>query len=234
MIYVSSDWHGCAIDTVKELFQKAGFSGYDYCFVLGDVIDRGEHGIELLQWLMMQDNIELLRGNHEEMMLANKFLFDEINNETIEKLNGAKLDAARIWLFNGAKPTIDSLKKLETVEREYIYEYISDTPLYEHIEINDKSYILTHSGLMNFDPQKKLTDYSSTELLWNRPKENCIYYQDRITVFGHTPTIRFGSKYKGKVMKTETWIDIDTGAVLGGTPMLLRLDDMREFYYGGS
>ena len=50
-----------------------------------------------------------------------------------------------------------------------------------------------------------------------------------ITVFGHTPTICFGEEYKGKIIKTKTWIDIDVGASVGFEPVLLRLDDMEEF-----
>jgi hypothetical protein len=30
--------------------------------------------------------------------------------------------------------------------------------------------------------------------------------------------------------RTETWIDVDTGAAAGGAPMVLRLDDLKAFY----
>jgi hypothetical protein len=50
-----------------------------------------------------------------------------------------------------------------------------------------------------------------------------------MTILGHTPTgYRFGEK--GKVFRTDTWIDIDTGAAGGGSPMLLRLEDLKAFY----
>jgi hypothetical protein len=32
------------------------------------------------------------------------------------------------------------------------------------------------------------------------------------------------------MLQTDTWINIDTGAGSGMAPMLLRLDDMQEFY----
>jgi hypothetical protein len=35
---------------------------------------------------------------------------------------------------------------------------------------------------------------------------------------------------KGKMFRSDTWIDIDTGASGGGSPMLLRLDDLKAFY----
>ena len=33
----------------------------------------------------------------------------------------------------------------------------------------------------------------------------------------------------GRILRTETWIDIDTGASGGGKPMLLRLDALRQY-----
>ena len=56
------------------------------------------------------------------------------------------------------------------------------------------------------------------------------YFDDIITVFGHTPTMNYGEQYRNKIIKTKTWIDIDMGAADGKTePVLLRLDDMKEF-----
>ena len=53
-----------------------------------------------------------------------------------------------------------------------------------------------------------------------------------MTVFGHTPTIAYGKEYEGKIIKTDTWINIDQGAGSGFEPVLLRLDDMKEFRLG--
>ena len=52
---------------------------------------------------------------------------------------------------------------------------------------------------------------------------------DRLVILGHTPTQYLGGE-KGKMFVTDTWVDIDTGAAGGGSPMLLRLDDMCPFY----
>lgn len=230
MIYVTSDWHGYPIEKIKEMFSKVGFSDKDYCFVLGDVIDRGEDGIKLLKWLMSQPNIELILGNHEAMMLSCSFLFDKITEENISRLTGEKRQLFSAWEANGARPTINSLYLNRPKENEYIVEYLLDAPLYETVSVNGKDFILTHSGLGSFNKNKKLTEYSDDDFLWNRPKITDRYYDDIITVFGHTPTIGYGEKYEGKAVVTDTWIDIDTGALLGLSPMLLRLDDLKEFY----
>ena len=82
MIYVTSDLHGIALSQLQLLLQNANFSPEDTLFVLGDSIDRGEHGLELLLWMMEQYNIIHLLGNHEEMLLsASGFLLTTIEED---------------------------------------------------------------------------------------------------------------------------------------------------------
>ena len=81
MNYAISDIHGYPLDKFLQLLNKAGFGNDDYLFILGDVIDRnGDGGVEMLQWIMLQPNVELLLGNHEDMLLKCAFLFDEITD----------------------------------------------------------------------------------------------------------------------------------------------------------
>ena len=87
MIYVMSDLHGYCLDRIKSTLERIGFSDSDYCYVLGDVIDRGFEGVKILRWLMTQPNITLLLGNHEAMMLSCSFLFDEITDEVLKYIN---------------------------------------------------------------------------------------------------------------------------------------------------
>lgn len=68
------------------------------------------------------------------------------------------------------------------------------------------------------------------DLLWARPSLQDEYFDDILTIFGHTPTMYYGEMYTGKILKTRTWINIDVGAGSGQPPVLLRLDDLREFY----
>jgi serine/threonine protein phosphatase 1 len=49
-------------------------------------------------------------------------------------------------------------------------------------------------------------------------------------IFGHTPTLYYGEKFKDRAIHGNGWICIDTGVSFDRNPMLLRLDDMREFY----
>ncbi len=230
MIYAVSDLHGYPLEGFQNLLNKANFSDDDFCFVLGDVIDRGNDGVKILKWLMHQPNFELILGNHEAMLLSCDFLFETVTEEAIHNLTGTKLQMYSAWISNGGQPTVDALSVLRDSEREYLLEYLSDAPLYDTVTAGERDFILTHSGLGSFDKNKKLSEYSQHDLIWNRPNLNAKYFDDIFTVFGHTPTVYYGDEYKGRAIITETWADIDAGTACGFKPMLLRLDDMKEFY----
>ncbi len=231
MIYVTSDLHGYPLDKFKAMLESVNFSQDDFLYILGDVIDRGTDGISLLRWIMLQPNVELLLGNHEAMMLASDFVFEEITEKSISDLTGTKLGIYSNWVANGGQPTLDALRTLRPKQIEYILDYLRDCPLYEVLTVNGRDFLLTHSGLGNFSYNKKLSEYTETDLLWSRPSLTARYFDDITIVFGHTPTLYYGNEYKGKAAKTETWINIDVGAATGLPPMLLRLDDMQEFYF---
>lgn len=230
MIYIISDLHGYPLESVKALLEKVGFGENDFLYVLGDVIDRGEEGIQTLLWMMSQSNVELILGNHEAMMLSCEFILDEVDDSFVSNLTSEKMSLLRTWQWNGAAPTIKALTSLPKTQRKYIFEYLHEAPLYEALTVASRDLVLTHSGYQNFDKSKRVKDYLPDELLWNRPKMTDRYFEDIITVFGHTPTCKFGSEHAGKILRTDTWIDIDAGAANGYSPALLCLDTMQEYY----
>ena len=233
MIYVTSDLHGCSPEVFQNLLDRAGFGEDDFLFILGDVIDRGKYGAELLLWLTEQPNVQLILGNHEAMLLACHWLFDPVTEETLAKLTVERMHLIETWHRNGGHPTLIGLRKLLKEDRELlegILDCLRDAPLYDVVPAGGRKYILTHSGLGNFAPDKKLSDYTPEELLMTRPSPKDAYFEDATVVFGHTPTAFYGEAYRGRALRTKTWICIDTGAAMGEHPMLLRLDDGMEFY----
>lgn len=230
MTYVISDLHGYPIEKLKELLEKANFSENDRLYILGDVIDRnGDGGIGVLQWLIKQPNAELIMGNHEAMLLACDFIFENITDAFLEDFDEKKNKLLINYLFNGGGVTLRYLAKLDVEARYKIVDYLRSCPLYKEISVNVENYILVHAGLDNFSPDKKISDYSSNELIWAEPELNDEYYDDVHTVFGHTPTYLFDEKYNGKIVKTRTWTCIDCGAASGNEPVLFCLDDKKEF-----
>ena len=111
MIYVTSDLHGISLEKLKALLDKAGFSDNDFLFVLGDVIDRGEHGAELLRWLSLCPNAELLLGNHEAMMLSCGFLFEEITEDSLSNLSGDNISPSYKLAFKRRKYHLKGFKR---------------------------------------------------------------------------------------------------------------------------
>ena len=216
-----------------KLLDRAGFTGDDFLFVLGDVIDRGEYGAELLLWLTEQPNVQLILGNHEAMLASCSFLFEEVTEKSLAKLTVDQMRLLETWVDNGALPTIAGLRKIlrqDALLVEGILDYLQDAPLYECVEAGGNRFILVHSGLGNFHPNRPLDKYMPDELLWERPTPDTVYFPDATVIFGHTPTEFFGEQYRGRAIKTESWICIDTGAAMGNSPMILRLDDGKEFY----
>ena len=134
---------------------------------------------------------------------------------------------------NGAAPTVEGFKKLMAEDPELvegILEYLREAPLYVCLEAGGTDYVLVHSGLGNFRRRRPLKNYSRHDLLWERPTPDTRYYPDKTVVFGHTPTAFYGEEYRGRELRTDTWICIDAGAAMGESPMLLRLDDKKAFY----
>ena len=230
MIYVISDLHGYPLEKFKKLLEKAEFSADDFLYILGDVIDRnGDGGVEMLLWLMEQENIELLLGNHEAMLLSCSFVFDEITEKSIEKMSSKDLSLLSTYTRNGGEVTLSHLRALSPETRDDILDYLRNAPLYEAITVGENDFILVHAGIGNFSPDKRLSEYTTDELIWERPNIKDHYFDDIITVFGHTPTLYYGNEFDGKILKTKTWIDIDAYASGGREPVLLRLDDFKEF-----
>lgn len=227
--------HGYPLEKFKKFLKKVGFSGDDFLYILGDVVDRnGDGGVEMLCWLLEQPNVQLILGNHEAMLLSCAFVFEKITNESLQNVTSEKLELLNTYMQNGGDVTLKALQKLnrsspETVS--YILDYLRDAPLYETVSTEGNGFLLVHSGIDNFNKSKKLFQYTANDFLWTWPELSDEYYDDIITVFGHTPTLSYGKEYTGKILKTRTWIDIDVGVAYGQKPVLLRLDDLQEFYY---
>lgn len=225
MVYLVSDLHGYPVGKFKALLARAGFSDDDTLYVLGDVIDRGTDGVRLLQFMLERPNVKPVLGNHEQMMLECAFLF--------EKETGyLGMEQRRIWSewrANGGSPTIEALRELHPSDRSALFEYVRSFPFYREVSVGGREYVLTHSGISRFQPDKPLTAYEANDFLWHRPKLRERYYDGKTVVLGHTPTFVFGGAYAGKLFKTETWVDIDAGVSSGFPPLLIRLEDWKYF-----
>ncbi len=234
MIYVTSDIHGYPLDGFLRLLEKAGFGDQDTLYVLGDVVDRnGDGGVAMLRWMMRQENVTLIKGNHEAMMLDCDFAFSsDVDLTNMRKATLEQEYNLLLWHRNGCLNTLENMLKLKEEDPEELaklLEYVRSAPLYMELTVPMKRFVLVHGGLNGFDPGKGLDEYSENDLVWTRPEPDQRYWEDRMVILGHTPTQYLGGE-KGRMFETDTWADIDTGAAGGGSPMLLRLEDMQPFY----
>ena len=230
MVYVCSDLHGFPLKSFRKLLRKVGVTQEDTICILGDVIDRnGDGGVEMLRWIVKQKNVKMIMGNHERMLLDCKGVFDRSRGLRLQEI----LDLDN-YLYNGGAATIENLEMLKNknpAEFDRIVEYLENLPYYAEVKAGGKSFVLVHGGFDGFSSHRKLSSYDEYDLLWSRPDINTKYYATKTVVLGHTPTYFYGKDCKGRILKTDTWINIDTGAAYGEAPALLRLDDLKEIYF---
>lgn len=231
MNYVTSDPHG-KFHCLLSLLNKARFFDREdnHLYILGDVIDRnGSGGVDILKWIREQPNVTLLLGNHEKMMLDCRWLLERSENIFINSHSIRMLDQ---WKRNGGNTTLTALKKESPETVRDLLKYLTACPLYKTLRVGDRTYVLVHGGLGNFSPEKELSSYADHELLWERPELTTLYSPEQFTVIlGHTPTDYYSKKHQGRILKTKGWWDLDTGAAREeGTPMLLCLDTLEEYY----
>lgn len=184
-VYASSDWHGCATPAKKLL---SYLKEDDKLYFLGDAIDRGKDGIELLNLLINDPRVIYIRGNHEQLML------DALKSSDMDS------DALYDWYCNGGSVTFDSIDKNDI---DYYKSVLNKLSIQEkYISKTGNKIILDHAG---FTVNKELNEYYAPEPLWDRShfyQEWSHLPQDQNTyiVHGHTPVpyLQFTFGYVGQ------------------------------------
>lgn len=240
--FAFSDLHG-----QRNLWEqiKAFLQPDDIVYFLGDAIDRGPDGYEIMKELLHDPRIVYIKGNHELMM-----------QEALEEIrqNDGALYGERfyIWSMNGCQPTLDAW-----VNNGSFYEWIDilrELPTEAtYTNAEGREVVLCHAG---FTPDAKpmLVD----EMVWDRrhfrnaiPEE----YQDghMVIVHGHTPTpylimdldefnaqdVWNGREPRGEYQEKDgvvvyadgVKIDIDCGCFFTGEISILNLDTWETIHF---
>lgn len=231
MIYVMSDIHGCK-DEYFEALRQINLKEEDTLYVLGDVVDRGQDGIAILQDMMMRANVIPLIGNHDYMaLLMLRKLNVTITEENAEKhLTTDDMTSYINWLSDGGTPTVEAFRSLKEDEKEDILEYLEEFSLYEEVSIGKRKYLLVHAGLEPFVPGKPIDEYQLHEMIFEAPDYSKVYFSDKYLVTGHRPTLLLEGEEKGKILCKNNHIAIDCGCVFGGKLAVMCLDDGRQWY----
>ncbi len=230
--YVISDIHG-KYDMFMELLEKIGLRDEDTLYILGDVLDRGPHPIKTVQKLMEMPNAVCIVGNHELMAIeCLDFLMTEITEESISGLDEEMILNYSSRQENGGDTTIREFRKLNMDEKLEIIDFIKDFDLFEELSVNGNEYLLVHSGLGNYSPEKEIEDYSLSDIVWKSADYDIQYFPDKYVVTGHTPTQAIpGNPRPGYIYRHNNHIAIDCGAFIsGGRLAVICLDTGEEFY----
>lgn len=189
-VYAASDFHG----------NKVAFKLLDYLqpddklYFLGDAVDRGPYGIELIHKLLVDPRVIYLEGNHEELMLnaiasnggSMAFHWREVNGGNIT------------WeTLCAMYPTQENrLKFAKELENKMKYGAVT------YINKDGKEIILEHAG---FTPWGM--PYRHHDPLWDRDHffDNYnIEGENKYVIHGHTPIqyLRFYYGYAGQGART--------------------------------
>lgn len=245
MHFVISDIHG-NYEKYCEMLDVIGLKDDDVLYVLGDVTDRGENGIMILQDMMRRPNVIPILGNHDVIAWrCLKWLAHDITEETIKNIDNVILKMIDEWFKLGGDPTVREFMPLSKPEREDIIEYFEEFRLYEEVNVGGKTFLLVHGGFEyeTFDAERSMEDYDLDELVWARIKVNEKYFPDKYLIFGHTPTCLLWAQDKGvlldeikeeeichKIFKKEKLIGVDCGCGYDGYLGCLCLETMEEYY----
>lgn len=150
-VYASTDWHGCLDPAAKLLdFLKPD----DTLYYIGDAIDRGNHGFELLNTLLDDKRVKFIAGNHEIMMVDT--LYQILNIDRLDPYFEDDIYATLYnshWFMNGGEPTwYDGLKKYSIHQIKDLIRKIEGLPS-KYIYKSSKGHkvILEHAGCSPFD-----------------------------------------------------------------------------------
>lgn len=223
MIYVMSDIHGNS-RRFNSIMEQIKFKDTDTLYILGDVIDRYPDGIRILRKLMKMNNVKMLLGNHEFMMLKALKTQDD---DFYSSYSGLSL-----WYRNGGRVTHNYLKHIRKDLRREVFRYLQELPVNIEIEVNNKKYLLVH-GAPECNFRRAHGDYETSKeyAVWKRWKVFEYVPEDYTLIFGHTPTINFNDKMPTEVFFSHNAIGIDCGSGFGdGRLACIRLDDMKIFY----
>lgn len=172
MKYVISDLHG-ELSLFEKLLAKIGFSSADEMFICGDLIEKGDHSIELVKRVFSFPNIRCILGNHELAFLNYYHALLEQSPDDFDAVL-AKLQA----YF----PEDGHLLDWELVDR------LEALPPY----IEERDFICVHAGIP-LDGTKKLpllAEIPVEQLVHDRGFKDprVVHRGPKCVFFGHTQT----------------------------------------------
>ncbi|MEZ6047531.1 MAG: metallophosphoesterase family protein [Planctomycetaceae bacterium] len=163
------DIHGCGT-ALETLLSALELTENDRLVLLGDIVDRGPQTRQVIELLLQLKSdgqeIILIRGNHEEMLL--------------DALRGGSL--SQMWQTYGGQDVLDSyeLANVKDIPEDHLKFLQSSINYWE----NDSD-IFVHA---NLHPQRSLADQFPQYLRWQRfTGQEAPHCSGKRVIVGHTP-----------------------------------------------
>ena len=191
-----TDIHGCSKTFRRLVFDVIHLTKHDTLYLLGDMIDRGPDSKGVIDTILELQasgyDVNMLRGNHEQMLLT---YIQEPQYKNLAR-----------WLANGGDTTLASYGVSQPDDLTKLIDYLDMLPLYRMTD----SHIFVHAGL-DFTLDDPL--YSEEAMLWKRGGDvDEIKLHGRVLVSGHTPL----SLSEIRCSLDTLHIRLDNGCVQGG------------------
>jgi serine/threonine protein phosphatase 1 len=220
----------------------------DTVYCLGDCVDRGNAGLEILNEVMETPNIILLRGNHEDFI-------DSIGSEVIrcepDEDIYREVPNMYLWRMNGADNTIKAFNKLSREKKNWLINEIKKLPTHiEHTNSNGDIIYLCHAGRQPDTEEiadMGFGDVPMNNYIWDRTHLTDTKWRGKSNeycVHGHTP-IEYMFYYTMDTNEIEIpqsrfeifkycedhKINIDLGSFNTHRACLLNLDTFEPIYF---
>jgi serine/threonine protein phosphatase 1 len=223
ILYAIGDVHGCLAQIRKMeeaiILDAGDRQGEKWIVYLGDLVDRGPMSSGVIDFLMAPPPPGFRRiclcGNHEELML------DFMDNP----------NPSHQWLALGGEQTLNSYGIYEAgLKKQVMRNKIASHIPQEHLVFLQDlpcmlfvpGFCLVHAGIR---PGVALEDQQTADLLWIRPSAMRTLSPDSgyLVVHGHTPV--------KAIDRTDTRINIDSGAYMNGTLSCIRIMHGEDIKY---
>lgn len=171
---IIGDIHG-RFEELLELVRLAKVP-FKNIYLLGDLIDRGEKSLEVIEWAM-ENNIKTILGNHDHMFLC--YNNTQAKNAIVSKWDLEKMRLSYTLPQNGSDKFLNKwLLSVPFPKKQQIIKWISNLPT----EIILGDYYLSHAPYRIKEQFETFEDYNF-EKLWAYPfPYRC---KGKISIHGH-------------------------------------------------
>lgn len=242
--FVIGDIHGShkvLSELLQFVFNTEKFDAtQDQFLFIGDYVDRGFQSKQVIDELIAlkekYPNTIFLRGNHEDMFMANlglggmyagSFFYNDGMSTLASYLipNLPTVEEFRKWDRDVQVQTMETLQNytenemFDAVPQSH-RDFLSNTLLYHDTD----RILFVHAGL---NPNLKLEENTPFDFLWVSDNRNRFFSQistkpwHKLMIHGHTPI----EPDKVKKALSKNRINVDTGYVYGGRLSCLIVDD---------